>query len=79
MEPKYRFRLYLLTALVLTGCGVLLTRLYEFQITRRTQFVANIPTTHTVTIREPGVRGEIVDRNGKVLARNRRSFEVILT
>ena len=77
MEPKYRFRLYLLTALVLTGCGVLLTRLYEFQITRRTQFVANIPTTHTVTIREPGVRGEIVDRNGKVLARNRRSFEVI--
>jgi penicillin-binding protein 2 len=77
MEPKYRFRLYLLTALVLTGCGTLLSRLYEFQIDRRSQFVANIPTTHTVTIREPGVRGEIVDRNGLVLARNRRSYEVV--
>ncbi|MEJ6580663.1 MAG: penicillin-binding transpeptidase domain-containing protein [Akkermansiaceae bacterium] len=77
MEPKYRFRLYLLTALVLTGCGTLLSRLYEFQIDRRSQFVANIPTTHTVTIREPGVRGEIVDRNGLILARNRRSYEVV--
>lgn len=77
MEPKYRFRLYLLTALVLTGCGTLLSRLYEFQIDRRAQFVANIPTTHNVTIREPGVRGQIVDRNGVVLARNRRSYEII--
>jgi penicillin-binding protein 2 len=77
MEPKYRFRLYLLTTLVLTGCGTLLTRLYEFQIDRRAQFVANIPTTHNVTIREPGVRGKIVDRSGVVLARNRRSYEIV--
>ncbi len=77
MEPKYRFRLYLLTALILTGCGALLSRLYEFQIDRRAQFVANIPTTHTVEIREPGVRGQIVDRNGVVLARNRRSYEIV--
>lgn len=77
MEPKYRFRLYLLTALILTGCGALLSRLYEFQIDRRAQFVANIPTTHTVEIREPGVRGRIVDRNGVVLARNRRSYEIV--
>ncbi len=77
MEPKYRFRLYLLTALVLTGCGTLLSRLYEFQIDRRAQFVANIPTTHNVTIREPGVRGQIIDRNGVVLARNRRSYEIV--
>jgi penicillin-binding protein 2 len=77
MEPKYRFRLYLLTALVLTGCGTLLSRLYEFQIDRRAQFMANTPTTHTVEIYEPGVRGEIVDRNGVVLARNRRSYEIV--
>lgn len=77
MEPKYRLRLYLLTALILTGCGALLSRLYEFQIDRRAQFVANIPTTHTVEIREPGVRGRIVDRNGVVLARNRRSYEIV--
>lgn len=76
MEPRYRFRLYLLTALVLAGCGTLLSRLYEFQIDRREEFIVNIPTTHTVEIREPGVRGEIVDRNGVVLARNRRSYEI---
>ncbi len=77
MEPKYRFRLYLLTALVLAGCGTLLSRLYEFQIDRRAQFVANIPTTHTVTVIEPGVRGEITDRNGVTLARNSRRYEIV--
>ncbi|MGC6580721.1 MAG: peptidoglycan D,D-transpeptidase FtsI family protein [Akkermansiaceae bacterium] len=76
MEPKYRFRLFLLTALVLVGCGTLLSRLHEFQIEKRSSFVANIPSTHTVSVREPGVRGEITDRNGLVLARNRRSYEV---
>lgn len=77
MEPKYRFRLYLLTAFVLTGCGTLLSRLYEFQIDRRAHFVANIPTTHNVEIYEPGIRGPIVDRNGVVLARNRRSYQIV--
>ena len=76
MEPKYRIRLFLLTALILMGCGTLLSRLYEFQIDRRAQFVAKIPITHTVEIREPGARGRIVDRNGVVLARNRRSYEI---
>jgi penicillin-binding protein 2 len=77
MEPKYRIRLFLLTALILMGCGTLLSRLYEFQIDRRAQFVAKIPITHTVEIREPGARGRIVDRNGVVLARNRRSYEIV--
>ena len=77
MEPKYRFRLYLLTALVLVGCGTLLSRLHEFQIERRSKFVANIPTTHTVKVREPGVRGEITDRNQITLAGNKRSYEVV--
>ena len=77
MEPKYRFRLYLLTALVLVGCGTLLSRLHEFQIEKRAVFVANIPSTHTIRVREPGVRGEITDRNLVVLAGNKRSYEII--
>ncbi|MDB4284329.1 penicillin-binding transpeptidase domain-containing protein [Akkermansiaceae bacterium] len=77
MEPKYRFRLYLLSALVLVGCGSLLSRLHEFQIEKRAKFVANIPTTHTVRVREPGIRGEITDRNQLVLAGNKRSYEVV--
>ena len=76
MEPSYRLRLYLLTALVLVGFGTLLTRLYEFQIVRRDEFRELVPGNHTVTVREPGIRGEITDRNGVTLARNLRNYEV---
>jgi len=76
MEPRYRLRLYLLTALVVTGFGVLLTRLYDFQIKRRDEFLQMVPGNSTVTVREPGIRGEITDRNGILLARNLRNYEI---
>ena len=76
MEPGYRLRLYLLTALVLAGFGALLTRLHEFQIVRRNEFLNQVPGNRTVTVREPGIRGEITDRNGITLARNLRKYEV---
>jgi penicillin-binding protein 2 len=76
MEPGYRLRLYLLTALVLVGIGALLTRLHEFQIERRTEFLNQVPGNRTVAVREPGIRGEITDRNGITLARNLRKYEV---
>jgi penicillin-binding protein 2 len=76
MEPSYRFRLYLLTALVLVGFGALLTRLHDFQIERRDEFLQLVPGNRTVTVREPGIRGEILDRNGVNLARNVRKYEV---
>ena len=76
MEPRYRFRLYLLTAGVLVGFGALLTRLHVFQIERREEFLQKVPGDRKVTIREPGVRGEITDRNGIPLARNVRDYEV---
>ena len=76
MEPGYRLRIYLLTALVLVGFGALLTRLYEFQIERRNEFLNQVPGNRTVTVREPGIRGEITDRNGITLARNYRNYEV---
>lgn len=77
MEPKYRFRLYILTALIIVGCGILLHRLYQFQIVNQKQYLGNIPTTHTVTIYEPGIRGEITDRHGEPLAVNVRNYEVL--
>jgi penicillin-binding protein 2 len=76
MEPGYRIRIYLLTVLILTGFGVLMTRLYDFQIERRSEFLSKVPGHRTVTIREPGIRGEITDRNGIVLARNLRRYEI---
>lgn len=63
--------------MVLVGCGVLLTRLYEFQIERRDEFRALQPQDHTLRIREPGVRGEIVDRRGRTLAKNLRNYQII--
>ncbi len=76
METGYRMRLYLLTALLLVGFGALLNRLHEFQIERRDEFMAKVPGNRTVTVREPGIRGEITDRHGTVLARNLRKYEV---
>jgi penicillin-binding protein 2 len=76
MEPGYRIRLYLLTAVVLVGFGVLLTRLHEFQIERRNEFLNLVPGNRTVTVREPGIRGEITDRHGVTLARNLRRYEI---
>lgn len=76
METGYRMRLYLLTALLLAGFGALLNRLHEFQIERRDEFMAKVPGNRTVTVREPGIRGEITDRHGNILARNLRKYEV---
>lgn len=76
MEPGFRFRIYLLTALVLVGFGALLNRLHEFQIIRRDAFLEQVPGNHEETIREPGIRGEIIDRHGVVLAKNIRKYEV---
>ncbi len=76
METGFRFRLYLLTALILLGCGTLLSRLKSFQIDRQQEFIAKIPGTRTVNIREPGVRGHITDRNGLVMVENTRNYEV---
>lgn len=76
IEPRYHLRVYLLTALVLFGFGVLLSRLYEFQIIKREAFVKDAPGNRTLTVRQPGIRGTIKDRNGVELARNRRDYEI---
>lgn len=76
MEPRYRLRIYLLTALVLFGFGALLSRLYDFQINKREDFKLQVPGNRQITVREPGIRGTIKDRNGIELARNRRNYEV---
>ena len=69
-------RIFLLTFLVLVGFSALVHRLYEFQIERRAHYQALVPGDREVTVREPGIRGRILDSNGVELARNRRTFEV---
>ncbi|MGB2265509.1 MAG: penicillin-binding protein 2 [Akkermansiaceae bacterium] len=77
VEPRYSFRLYILTALILVGFGALLSRLYQYQIKERPRFLKQVPSNYTVTIREPGIRGDITDRNGVTLVQNQRNYQVI--
>jgi len=77
IEPRYSLRLYMLTAVILVGFGALLSRLYQYQIKERTRFLKQVPSNYTVTIREPGIRGDIIDRDGVVLAQNQRNYEVV--
>lgn len=77
MESSYHLRIYILTTLILVGFGGLVSRLYDYQITERARFVKQVPSNRTITIREPGIRGEITDRNGVILAKNLRNYEVV--
>jgi penicillin-binding protein 2 len=76
MEIGFRFRLYILTTLILVGFGLLLQRLHKVQIIDQQKYLALVPAPRLVSVREPGVRGEIFDRNGVVLARNLRHYDV---
>lgn len=76
MVVKYRFRLYLLTLAMFCGFGVLVYRLWWLQIEHHKDFVNKVPEAKRERARIPGVRGEIKDRNGVVLATNKATFEV---
>lgn len=76
MVVKYRFRLYLLTLAMFCGFGVLVYRLWWLQIEHHKDFVNKVPEARRERARLPGVRGEIKDRNGVILATNKATFEV---
>lgn len=78
MESRFRFRLYLLTTLILLGTFSLLHRLHQFQIQNQHYYIRQKPGFSVVSIREPGVRGEIKDRNGVPLAENHRIYELVV-
>lgn len=73
---RHRHRVVLLTLFVLAGTGVLLSRLHTYQIEDRESFLDKLPQDYEVVIREPGIRGVIVDRNGVELAKNQRNYEI---
>ncbi len=76
MVVKFRFRLHLFTLGMLCGFGVLVYRLWWLQIEHHKDFVNKVPEAKRERARIPGVRGEIKDRNGIVLATNKATFEV---
>ncbi len=77
MVVRFRFRLYLLSLLTMAGFAGLLVRLWSIQVDRNDYYRSLVPGTSELTVRVPGVRGEIKDRDGEVLATNKSNYEVI--
>lgn len=76
MVTRFRLRLYLLALLIIAGFALLVFRLHRVQIVEHDDYVAKLPGMKYETVRIPGIRGEIRDRNGVLLAENVANFEV---
>jgi penicillin-binding protein 2 len=73
-DPQLR----LLAGGIVCGFAILACGLWWIQIVRARDFQASMETQHFRTVRVPALRGMILDRNGKILADNRPSFDVSL-
>lgn len=73
-DPQLR----LLATVVFTGLLVLLAGLWWVQIVKARDYQSNLETQSLRTVRIPAMRGKILDRNGRVLAENRPSYNISL-
>src|ERR1041384_171724 len=71
-----RLRIQFLGLVMLLGMGALGLRLWWVQVARGAEWTSRIRGSSEATVRIPSVRGEIKDRNGVTLVRNRASYEV---
>ncbi len=60
------------------GLGVLALALFRVQIVHSAHFDSRLEAQSLRRIRIPSARGEIVDRHGVVLARNRPSYDIVM-
>ena len=70
------FRVGVLASVMLSGFMLLVGKLWYVQVARGEEYTARIRNSSQVNVRLPAVRGEIIDRNGIPLARNRASLAV---
>lgn len=73
--PLIRISLLALFAFLL--CSILLIRIWDMQIRRGDFYETASAKQSNRTIRVPALRGEIMDREGNVLAGNRVSYDVL--
>lgn len=57
---------------------MLVNRLKELQIDQQEVFKQKVPGSREITVREPGIRGVVTDRNGVILVDNKRNYELDL-
>lgn len=78
MVTQFRVRLYLLALLVLAGFSLLVYRLYQIQVVEHEKYAARVPGSKFESVRIPGIRGEIRDRNGLTLVDSTPNYELRL-
>ncbi len=76
MVTQFRIRLYLLALLVMAGMCLLVYRLYEIQVVEHEYYAARVPGSKFESVRIPGIRGEIKDRNGLTLVDSTPNYEL---
>jgi penicillin-binding protein 2 len=76
MVTHFRFRLYFLAVLVMAGFCLLVYRLYRIQVTDYATWSARVPGSKFESVRIPGIRGEIKDRNGLTLVDSTPTYEL---
>lgn len=77
-QHKFSFRVGVLILLIAVMSGIFGVRLYDVQVTQASQVDHTPSGSHTYRTRVTAARGEILDRNGKVLIGNRASYNLTL-
>lgn len=77
-QHKFSFRVGVLILLIAVMAGIFGVRLYDVQVTQASQIDHTPSGSHTYRTRVTAARGEILDRNGKVLIGNRASYNLTL-
>ena len=76
IQRSDKFRIAVLASIVLAAMLLLTGKLWYVQVARGEEYTARIRNSSQVSVRLPAVRGEILDRHGIPLARNRASLAV---
>ncbi len=76
MVTPFKVRLYLLVIILLGGFCLLSYRLYEIQINQHHHYSKLVPGNKRESIRIPGIRGEIKDRNGVTIVDSTPNYEL---
>jgi len=74
-----RWRILLIYGLIAAIIGFYVIRLFIIQVVEYDTYLAQADENRTTNINLPAERGIIYDRNGFILARNRPSYNVVIT
>ena len=78
LTPKIAFRIAILGGIAMALLGVLLMRLWFLQVISSEAYAARAEGNRLRTVVDEGPRGNILDRDGRVLVGTRRAFNLVV-